>query len=181
MKRSSFWIAVFGLSALVFVTPARADVVGPPPDDCPEGTEGATCHGGPYCSPVECTSDAECGNGETCKDKPLCVSTISCAGLLPPDANPMDYERTKIESPCPTGNECTQGATCKTQKVCVPAASSSGSASSSDSGCGCRLAPSAPHETSLGALALGALGAATFARRRQRAEGAPRASRQRRA
>ncbi|MDI3282700.1 hypothetical protein [Polyangium sp. 15x6] len=181
MKRSPFWIAVFGLSALAFVTSARADVVGPPPDDCPEGTEGATCHGGPYCSPIECTSDAECGNGETCKAQPLCVSTIGCAGLLPPDASPMDFERTKIEALCPNGNECTQGATCKTQKVCVPAASSSGSLSSADgSGCGCRLAPSGSFEASLGALALG-LGAAAFARRRQRVDAASRASRQRRA
>ncbi|MDC3954948.1 hypothetical protein [Polyangium jinanense] len=177
MKRSSFWIAVFGLSALAFVTPARADVVGPPPDECPEGTEGGSCHGGPYCRPIECTSDAECGNGETCKDQPLCVSTISCVGLLPPDASPMDFETPKIEALCPNGNECMQGATCKTQKVCVSAASSS---DGNDSGCGCRLASSGSFEASLGALALG-LGAAAFARRRQRVDAASRASRQRRA
>ncbi|MDI1477416.1 hypothetical protein [Polyangium sp. y55x31] len=178
MKRSSFWIAVFGLSALAYVTPARADVVGPPPDECPAGTEGASCHGGPYCRPIECTSDAECGRGETCKDTPLCVSTINCAGLLPPDASPTDYDRAKIEGSCPNGNECAADATCKTQKVCVPAASSS--SADSDAGCGCRLAPSASFEASLGALALG-LGVAAFARRRQRAGAASRASRQRRA
>ncbi|MDI1447561.1 hypothetical protein [Polyangium sp. 6x1] len=177
MKRASFWIAIFGLSALASVapTPARADVVGPPPDDCPEGTVGATCHSAPYCSPVACTSDAECGRGETCQDKPLCASTIVCAGLLPPDADLMDYERTKIVGPCSDANACASGATCKTQKVCVAAASSGG-----DSGCGCRLAASAPLEASVSVLVLG-LGIATFARRRQRAEAASRASRQRRA
>ena len=183
MKCSSFWLFALGFAALSFASPARADVVGPPPDDCPVGTEGATCHGGPYCSPVECTSDMECGSGETCNDLPFCVSTILCAGLLPPDANLMDYERAKVEAPCPTANECTQGATCKTLKVCVPPESTSTSSSGSGSAgsCGCRLAPSAPLEASFGALALAGLGAATALRRRQRGAEASRAARQRRA
>lgn len=183
MKLPSLWIVVFGLSALAFVTPARADVVGPPPAECPAGTEGASCHGGPYCRPVGCAGGVECASGETCREVPFCVATILCAGLLPPDADLADYERSNVVGSCANGGTCAQDATCKTLQVCVPVSASTVSASSSGSegGCGCRLAPATPLDASLGALAFGALGAVSLLRRRQRVEEASRASRQRRA
>jgi MYXO-CTERM domain-containing protein len=40
------------LAACIFLTaPSRADVVQPPPDDCPPGTRGVTSHAGPTCVP----------------------------------------------------------------------------------------------------------------------------------
>ncbi len=49
-------LAVLGLVASASV--AMADVVDMEPDNCPDGSRGATCHGGPYCAPIECTSSA---------------------------------------------------------------------------------------------------------------------------
>ncbi len=44
--------AVCGIAALLFwSSAAAADVVGPPPSECPDGHKATTDHGGPYCKP----------------------------------------------------------------------------------------------------------------------------------
>jgi len=166
MKRFSLWITAFAFATLSLAGVARADVVGPPQEDCPAGTEGSSCHGGPYCRPVECLVDQDCNAGETCQDRPMCVSTIVCAGLLPPDANPMDYEQAKVEGSCPNGDECAAGATCKTKRLCISNASGGSSSGAGGEGCGCRVAGAS--DPSNVALLLGAASALALVRRRQR-------------
>ncbi len=74
-------------SALALLAaPARADVVMPPPTDCPRGQVGVTSHGGPRCEKVApqdcptgwygqlggncalapCEKDADCGQDREC-------------------------------------------------------------------------------------------------------------------
>lgn len=59
---------------------ARADAVPPPPTECPPGAIGVTGHNGPYCTPMGCSNDAECGDrmgydkrARTCADVGVCV------------------------------------------------------------------------------------------------------------
>lgn len=96
----------------------------------------------------------------------MCVSTIVCAGLLPPDANPMDYEQAKVEGSCPNGDECAAGATCKTKRLCISNASGGSSSGAGGEGCGCRVAGAS--DPSNVALLLGAASALALVRRRQR-------------
>jgi hypothetical protein len=179
---------------IAWIRPAHADVVSPPPTDCPAGSEGNTCHGGPYCRPLICATDADCSDGKVCKDTSLCVSTINCAGLLPPDADPSQFDTDKVDVACPNGNECTGGATCKSLKVCV--ASSTGTTGSSGTstggtstggassggeeigGCSCGLVGRAGG-VGAGALAILAAGASVLRRRQRDPRGS--ALRQRRA
>ncbi len=177
MGRGLLAVGVMGLVLALGAGEARADVVGPPPDDCPEGSEGATCHGGPFCRARGCMSDSDCDTGTTCKELPLCTGKIGCAGNIPPDADPNDFTQDKIEGPCPNGNECTAGSTCVKQKVCVGDGGSSSSSSGSDGGCACGEARGAATGAGLGAVAFG-IGAVVLASARRR-QG--RASRQRRA
>ena len=59
---------------------ARADAVGPPPADCPAGSFGDSCHGGPFCRPSTCESDAACAGGEICQEVKVCVGGVQCGG-----------------------------------------------------------------------------------------------------
>jgi len=159
---------------------ARADVVFPPPATCPDGTEPGTCHGGPHCRPLICATNTDCQGGAVCMDRPFCVHTISCAGKLPPDADPSMYDQQVAEAACPGNSACDAGATCSTLKVCVPTAvsgsSSNGSGETSSSGgstgvlvggCACRTAGAQPGAAELPLLAIGALGLGLRARRRR--------------
>ena len=123
---------LFTSASLLVASVAAADVVMPPPSTCPEGSQGATCHGGPHCVPSKCASDAECKSGEVCQDRQLCVNPINCAGGWsdPDAAPPMSPD---VRGPCNAG-ACAEGA-CNTYKVCVPG-SGSGSGSGSGGGSG---------------------------------------------
>ena len=132
----------FAVSLSAFLahpTSALADVVGPPATGCLEGTEGATCHGGPFCRPLDCKTDADCGNGLVCKDKPQCIGSIICAGLLPPDANPNDYAQPSSDGACPNGDECVAPAACETRKVCVSDVAPPPPSTNTEAGCSCRF------------------------------------------
>jgi hypothetical protein len=178
MRGVQLGIVIVALVFALFGAEARADVVGSPPDDCTEGTQGTTCHGGPYCQPRACTTDTDCDGGATCKELPLCTGTINCAGHIPSNANPHDYDQPKIEGACPNGNECTAGAVCQKQKVCVGGTSDSGAHSSATAGgCACNKAGGSSASAALGAAAFG-LGLSVVLRSRRR-QG--RASRHRRA
>jgi len=72
-----------GVSLLVMVPhgDARADVVGPAPEDCPSGSFGDSCHAGQFCRPSTCENDGACESGETCQEVKVCVGGIQCGGL----------------------------------------------------------------------------------------------------
>ncbi|MEZ4299450.1 MAG: hypothetical protein R3B70_31150 [Polyangiaceae bacterium] len=117
MRRATLRTAVFSIvistaALLVSAGAARADVVGPPADNCPDGAVGQTCHGGPYCAPDICAANEECSEGEVCADTELCTGTIDCGGGGGPSPT------TSVTGTCAAG--CAAGSTCTTQKVCVP-------------------------------------------------------------
>ncbi len=96
---------------------AHADVVEPPPEDCMDGTVGATGHCRPYCAPVPCSDFCE----GKCVELRLCVETIICAGLVDPNEDLSRYEQTSVLGTCDDGS-CDRG-TCETRSVCSTAVS----------------------------------------------------------
>lgn len=121
MKQYAFCLSIaLSATALLAAPPARADVVPEPPMDCLDGTVGETCHGGPYCAPDTCTTDAECDAGKVCKDRDLCTATIDCGGMGGPAPT------TEVTASC--GEACPAGDTCSVLKVCVTASSGTGGA-----------------------------------------------------
>lgn len=155
---------------------AAADAVPEPPTDCPDGTTPNTCHGGPYCAPTSCTQDADCADGKVCRERSLCLGSISCGGGWDPDATPDSSPQ--ILGECGPDASCDPSAPCTPMKVCVSpgGASSSGSGDGSGddedltvTGCSCRAA-GAGNGLAVGAVAAGVLvaGAAVFVSRRSR-------------
>jgi MYXO-CTERM domain-containing protein len=76
--------AIVVLTALAFATPkpAAADVVPPPPTDCPKGEIGETSHNGPRCvkqAPKDCPAGWRGMEGGTCKLTP-CTNDGRCWG-----------------------------------------------------------------------------------------------------
>ncbi|EYF03630.1 Hypothetical protein CAP_5421 [Chondromyces apiculatus DSM 436] len=158
-----------------------ADVVGPPPDTCPDGSTPQTCHGGPYCAPRTCASENDCDAGELCVDRKLCLGELGCGGLLEPDAMPPMTPT--ITGTCEGTTACTAPATCTTMKVCAvneggvtqSSTTSSGGSSgnggsdggSGDSG-GCSFGAAQTRGGLVAALGVLAAGAALLTARRQR-------------
>jgi MYXO-CTERM domain-containing protein len=188
MNRAILSLVLAASALLAAPRPVFADVVSPPPTSCPDGSEPATCHGGPHCRPRLCSTSAECGGG-VCQDVSYCVKTISCAGKIPPDADPSQFNQDAVEKVC-TGS-CTGGAPCKSLKVCVSPGSSSASSGGgagagggdgnpvSFGGCGCRAAGDSAGEALVAAALAAALGIAVR-RRRLGDQGPCSAARQRR-
>ena len=110
-------------------TRARADVVMPEPDDCPEGSKAGTCHGGPHCRAEPCVDDASCTNGKTCQQVKRCVEQINCSSR-----NPTPSYVDSLTGSCKGDGTCSEG-TCKTIKLCLEPG---GEATSR--GCSCRVA-----------------------------------------
>ena len=102
-------VAMLGLAS----ADLRADVLSPPPKDCPLGTIPSGCHGPPLCWPRPCKSGAECAPGLVCKGQPLCLKQINCGGGYAPK-----YVNTATGQ-CPGGAPCKVG-TCTTVQVCIP-------------------------------------------------------------
>lgn len=149
--------AAVAVGLALFAHPARADVVGPPPDSCPLGSTPATGHSGPRCSPsADCTSDTACGTSSRCVDVMQCIETRACGGLMPPDSAPCTVEH--VVGACDGAGACAVGV-CRARRVCSPDAVGRGS------GCSCRLGPARDPGTSVWLAAL-ALGFALVLRRR---------------
>lgn len=68
------------VALVLFASPARADVVMPPPDDCPAGTTPATSHTGPHCVLAPPCDEAACSAGERCAPVRLCQTQVACGG-----------------------------------------------------------------------------------------------------
>ena len=149
MKRALICLSIALATSLS--VPASADVVGPPPTSCPAGSTPSTCHGGPHCTPNLCGTDADCTGGTACKDVAYCVTTINCSGLLPPDADPSQFEKDAVDAAC---GACSGGQPCKTLKVCIAggtsSSSSSGGTTSSSSSGGTTSSSSGTTETGAG-------------------------------
>jgi len=108
--------------AVLFALPARADVVPPPPDDCPAGTTPRTNHFGPYCEPPPPES---CPDGHVAKvylDKAYCEPPP--AEVCPPGSHwisqgPDDLYcrggRPCGEYDCPEGDTCVESSLCVRQ------------------------------------------------------------------
>ena len=146
------------LALLLVPSTAAADAVGPDPTDCPLGTVGTSCHGMEYCRPLSCTSSSDCDAGEICQSRDLCITSGTCGGLMPPDAEPPP-PRTVVTASC--SGACAEGA-CESRMVCVPDGTPPGTG---DGGCGCRVAGAGSPWLGLGAIAL--IGALIAARRRR--------------
>lgn len=104
--------------------PARADVVMgpslPEDDDCPDGSEGASCmergHGGAdHCAPRTCVTDDECGDGEFCEEAQLCISYVQCYDY-DSDAGGT-YDEASVEGNCDGSGACAVGL-CEARRVC---------------------------------------------------------------
>ncbi len=164
MKPRSGWLALcsFALAALSSY-PVHADVVGPEPATCPDGSVPSTCHGGPFCYPATCSSDADCDEGETCKDASLCTEPFDCGGGWGGSA-----PSTNVLAAC--GSGCAKG-TCSTLKVCQQEGGEGGSGGGGDDylvkGCTCSV-EKAPTLGLAGTLALVAGLLAFTGRRRSR-------------
>jgi hypothetical protein len=114
---------------------------------------------------IECTSDADCAGGATCRPVSACIGSVNCAGLLPPDADIRDYATPTVEGTCETAADCASGDECQTVSMCVMAGVTPGSSG----GCGCDVArpkTRLPSESVPLALSLVAVGIAVAARRR---------------
>jgi MYXO-CTERM domain-containing protein len=100
---------------LFAASPALADVVGPPPEECPAGSRPSTAHSGPFCAPTtSCEADADCETG-TCTEVRQCIETRGCGGLEPPDAEPCTLEH--VVGPCGDDGACEIGV-CESRRAC---------------------------------------------------------------
>jgi hypothetical protein len=108
------------LATLLLSMPARADAIGPPPEDCPSGSKGTSSHAGNWCAPLPCT-DGVCGEGTTCETTGLCIlreENRPCGGR--PGPEPCTFTYQEAFGPCATDADCTRG-TCVTDDYCVEA------------------------------------------------------------
>lgn len=80
MRSSNAWLLAAGLVSSMLVGRARADAIGPPPTDCPDGARGAACHGAEYCGIDSCIGPRDCALGQRCVARELCVDTVMCLG-----------------------------------------------------------------------------------------------------
>jgi MYXO-CTERM domain-containing protein len=116
--------------ALALAAPsAFADVVGPPPGSCPNGSTPESNHAGPYCAPNACgDGGATCATGATCQLVPLCLATRTA------NSHGTEFPYVDVTGSCASGG-CASG-TCTSLQVCA----SPSSPSSPTSGCSCASA-----------------------------------------
>ncbi|MGC4113998.1 MAG: hypothetical protein QM765_04930 [Myxococcales bacterium] len=103
------------VAALLTLAPGlvRADVLGPPPTNCPAGAKGRTSHSGPHCVPATCENGCEAGFA--CKPTDLCIAQRQGATRV------GRYTFETVRGPCGANRTCAEG-TCETREVCVPSA-----------------------------------------------------------
>lgn len=117
------------VTALLFLlgapTSSHADAVMPPPENCPDGSRGASGHGGPHCRPLDCASTADCREG-TCEMAELCIEKMQQGGGW---GEPFLVNA--VVGTCPNNGPCYVG-TCQVGRVCL--SQTAGDPSSSDPG-----------------------------------------------
>lgn len=98
----------------------RADMVAPPPAECPAGTKATTGHAGPHCAPRTCETSEQCADGLECTVLRLCVAERQYRSMGGPGTTSV------IEGPCPDGM-CASGQ-CRSLRVCAPPGTGTGGA-----------------------------------------------------
>ena len=146
---------------------ARADVVEPPPEDCPPGTYADSNHGGPHCAAGYCPDAGACPEDMPCQPTDFCVEetyVVTMSGAFTLEA---------VVGACPDGQTCDAGV-CQRLDVCygelegLPRSQVAPNADD-DGGCGCR-AGAGSGTSAWAALAL-PLAVGTIRRRRLRIVG----------
>jgi len=92
---------------------AAADVVFPL--ECPPGLD-IRGHHERDCWPRTCTSDAQCGDGASCRQVSRCVETRDIHEGDSPEGTPRDFD----QGPCTTDGACTAGGACRQLSRCEP-------------------------------------------------------------
>jgi len=93
---------------------ARADVVMPPPTNCPDGARGRTSHSGPHCAPWTC--ERGCEEGKVCRPVGLCIAKRQGA-----NRRGGRFEFEVVTGTCKAGEACANG-TCEVREVCASSA-----------------------------------------------------------
>jgi len=122
-------------ACLLIASPSHADLVSPPRQDCPPGSRGATCHGGPHCEPLLCEQDSHCADGASCQDRRLCMGAVDCGSRLESNLTRV------VQGSCAAGESCGEDP-CLTVRVCVPPTAPSAAPPSRE--------PSSPDATEVG-------------------------------
>lgn len=113
-------LLVVAAAALSFPAPARADVVRPPPADCPPGSLGKTSHSGQFCAPLPCTADSDCATHSQPGEPALvCRTSRLCIGSKELHSWRTDTSWKVPVALGPCGASCPP-ASCQTEKRCVP-------------------------------------------------------------
>lgn len=152
-------VALVAAALVVLLAPARAraDAVPAPPSSCPTGGTPSTSHCGQTCRAVYCTADADCPQGRSCRELPLCIKTITCHSNWAIDGG-VSYADT-VTATCANGRDCAADAPCKMVRVC---------SGSEPVIAGCAVSPRAA-PLSVGAWILGLLTLVTALDRARRA------------
>lgn len=101
---------------------------------------------------------------DACREVSVCIGSIGCAGLLPPDADPNDFRSDTLEASCAGGTSCATG-TCESRMLCMPP--DGGGSGGDDGGCSVAKLGAKTDSAPLAAL-LGLVALAGINRRRRR-------------
>ena len=102
-----------GVSCILLTSSANADAVPPPRQDCPPGSRGETCHGGPHCMLVSCRDDTDCTGNETCQSRRFCMDIVECG------SRGHSRSRRVVAGSCNAGETCGENP-CIAEMVCAP-------------------------------------------------------------
>jgi hypothetical protein len=102
---------LIGITLMVGANLAEADVVSPPPTDCPPGTTAAVNHAGPHCLPTSCDDARQCPTGQICATQQLCWVERFFTNWT------GEHRVEVVRGPCQSG-QCPEG-TCRAERVCM--------------------------------------------------------------
>lgn len=101
---------------------ARADAIMEPPDDCPDGLQGGSSHGGPFCQVLACSEERyhpdDCPPGSHCERRRYCVRERTGYSIGGP------FTETVAVRACAAVSDCDPGDRCEESDHCVPFAAS---------------------------------------------------------
>jgi MYXO-CTERM domain-containing protein len=134
-RRGWRWTSLAALAVgLLWAASAQADVVRPPPQDCPVGSIGQTGHGGPYCAAARCSASAPCRTG-VCQQTKLCLLMRTMGGGRRIEPRPPVET---VTGSCAGNKKCSVGK-CESVRVCVPKATRARQGELTLAGCGCTV------------------------------------------